>query len=60
MHNFLVHDGFVFLPKVESVTIDFLKLIIKGEKKVSVASRVAESFYETSKAHSHSFLTYQI
>lgn len=53
LHEFLVFDGDVYLPKKDSVSIEFLKLVINGKKSVSGASRVDGSILESFKALSH-------
>jgi hypothetical protein len=43
MYDFLVHDCKAFLPKIEAVTIFFMKQITKAEKDVSAQLKVCSS-----------------
>jgi hypothetical protein len=50
LYDFLVHDCKAFLPKIEAVTIFFMKQITKADKDVSAPryrSALLAPFYES-------------
>ena len=34
MHTFLSNDGHAYLPKLESINIEFMKAVLTGKKEV--------------------------